>query len=97
MDTSFWLPAGAVILAAACVLFFYRRKREAEQQAQQVRQSHAVLSDLVVTEMAMKASQLESYKAMLRQANPQPQQPPPNRPRGIDWDFVKDGNPRRRF
>ena len=91
MDMIFWLPAGIVCLALALAVYFYRRKREAEQQA---RQNNALLSDFMATEMAMKASQLESYKAMLHNPSPQPK-PQTQRSGGIDWEEI-NGN-RHRF
>jgi len=88
------LLVGAAILAAWSAVCSFRRKREAQQQA---RQSNSMLSDFMAAETMMKASQLESYKAMLRQPNLQPQQQPPNKSKGIDWEYVEDNNPRRRF
>jgi len=70
MDIFLWLVFGAVVLSLALAVFWYRRKRDAMQQSQQ---NNAMLSDFMALEMAMKASQLESYKAMLRNPNPQPQ------------------------
>jgi hypothetical protein len=87
----------AAILTAGLAVYFYRRKQAAEAQAYK---SNNILSDYMAAEMAMKASQLETYKAMLRQPNPQPQPQqaqPRNNPRGIDWEYVTDDNPRRRF
>jgi outer membrane biosynthesis protein TonB len=99
----------ALILAAAVaagLAVFYQKKRQAAEQ--QARRSDNTLNDFMAAELAMKASQLECYKAMLRQPNPQsqaqqpqqqPQQqsPPRNNPRGIDWEYISDDNPRRRF
>ena len=85
------LLVGAAILAAWLAVYFYKRKHAAEAQA---RQNNALLSDFMAAELSMKASQLESYKAMLRQPNPQPQ-PRRNNPRGIDWEYVADDQPRR--
>lgn len=83
-----YLTLGIVLATLGLAVYFYRRKRNAEQQA---RQSTNMLSDFMAVEMAMKASQLESYKQMLRSPNPRPQTPPS----GIDWEEV-NGN-RRRF
>jgi len=85
-----FLLVGATILAAGLAVYFYKRKQAAEVGA---RQNCALLRDFMAAELSMKESQLESYKAMLRQSHPQPQ--PRNNPRGIDWDFVVDDNPRR--
>ncbi|MDR0531383.1 MAG: hypothetical protein LBG83_04885 [Oscillospiraceae bacterium] len=56
----------AVVLLGALVLavYFYRRKREAETQA---RQSNTALGNFMATELMMKDSALNSYKAMMRQ------------------------------
>jgi Tfp pilus assembly protein PilO len=87
------LLVGAAIIAVGLAVYFYKRKQAAEVHTCQ---NSAMLSDFMAAEMAMKASQLESYKAMLRQPNPQPQ-PRRNNPRGIgiDWEYVADDNPRR--
>jgi len=82
----FLIPAGIVGLALGLAVFFYRRKREAETQA---RNSNNALSDFMAAQMAMKASQLESYKAMLRQPNPRPSNP------RFEWE--ETSGPRRRF
>jgi len=80
-----YLIAGIVLAALGLAVYFYRRKREAEKQT---RQNNALLSDFMAAEMAMKASQLESYRAMLRQ-------PHSESPAELSWD-VKPGE-RRRF
>ena len=78
------LLVGVAIVAAGLAVYFYKRKQAAEAQAYR---SDNLLSDLMAAEMAMKASQLETYKAMLRQPNPRPQNS------RFEWEET----PRRRF
>jgi len=68
---AYLLITGIVFAALGLAVYFYRRSRAAETSS---RQNSTMLHDFMAVEMAMKASQLESYKAMLRQprANPPP-------------------------
>jgi hypothetical protein len=77
-----------VFVALALAVYFYCRSRTAETQS---RQSSAMLNDLVAAEMMMKSSAMNSYKQMLRNPNPHPEQPPAEFP----WE-ARSGN-RRRF
>jgi hypothetical protein len=91
------LLVGAAAILTGLAVYFFKQKQAAKAQACR---SNRTLTDFMAAEMAMKASRLECYKAMLRNPNPQPQPPqpqsPPRNPRGIDWDYVADDNPRRR-
>ena len=86
---------GTVLVLAALGLagFCVWRSVKANRRQQQ---SNALLSDFMAAEMAIKASQLEGYKQMLRNPNPRPQ-PKTQAPRsgGIDWEEIN--NDRRRF
>ena len=78
--------AGIILGALGLAVYFYRRKQAAEASS---RRSKAMLGDFMAAEMAMKASQIESYKAMLRQ----PRAAPP--PSELTWEEVP--SKRRRF
>lgn len=73
---------GIVLAALGLAFHFHRRKREAEISS---RRSSAILNDFLATEIMMKNSALNGYKAMLRQPRAQP---PASE---LTWD-VKSGD-----
>jgi len=83
------LIAGIVAAALTLAVYWHGRSRNAETQAYQ---NNTLLNDFMATEMAMKAGQLESYKAMLRNPNPRPPDPRPSNSR-FEWEEA----PHRRF
>jgi len=90
---SYLLIAGIVVAVLVLAVYWHRRSRSAETQASQ---NSAILGDFITAEMAMKASQLESYKQMLRNPNPRSQHNPQTpRSGGIDWEEINGD--RRRF
>ena len=65
------IVAGIVLAALGLAAYSNRRKREAETASQQ---SNAMLSDFMTTDLMLKNSAFNSYKAMMRQPQPAPPQ-----------------------
>jgi len=83
---AYLIIVGIILVALGLVVYYRRRSQAAETQAQQ---STTAFNNFMATDLMLKNSALNSYKAMMRQ----PQASPP--PSEFTWE-QKPGD-RRRF